>query len=81
MLGIQYTGATLSPWRHGKIVTMRRSVGQQGQFSMRKALTAATTPGHGYMKRCHDKMRSILGIADARRQQGALLAVVEKTEK
>ena len=42
---------------------MRRSIGQQGQFSLRKALTVATTPGHGNLKRCHDNMRSVLGAA------------------
>lgn len=39
---------------------MPHSKGQQGQFSLRKALTAATTGGHGYMKRCYDNMRSEL---------------------
>lgn len=39
---------------------MLRSDSPQGQVSLRQALTAATTGGHGYMKRCHDKMRSEL---------------------
>ena len=39
---------------------MLHSNGQQGQVSMRQALTVATTGGHGYMKRCRDKMRSEL---------------------
>ena len=39
---------------------MLHSKGQQGQVSMRQALTVATTGGHGYMKRCRDKMRSEL---------------------
>lgn len=36
------------------------SNGSQGQVLLRQALTVATTGGHGYMKRCHDKMRSEL---------------------
>jgi len=34
-----------------RFVTMLRSKGQQGQFSLRKALTVATMGGHSYMKR------------------------------
>lgn len=37
---------------------MLHSNGQQGQLSLREALTVATTGGHSYMKRCYDNMRS-----------------------
>ena len=39
---------------------MLRSEGQQGQVSMRQALTVATTGTHDYMQRCCVKMRSEL---------------------
>ena len=35
-----------------------------------EALTEATTPGHGYMKRCRDNMRSVLGEADTLKSAG-----------
>lgn len=41
-----------------RVVTMLHSNGQQGQLSLREALTVATTGGHSYMKRCYDNMRS-----------------------
>lgn len=30
-----------------------------------EALTVATTPGHSYMKRCYDNMRSVLTECDS----------------
>ena len=60
MLGTWYTVTTPLSWRHYRVVKMLRSKGQQGQVSLRQALTVATTGTCGYMQRCHAKMRSEL---------------------
>ncbi len=54
-----------------RIVTMSRSGSPQGQFSWRKALTVATTPGSGYLKRCRYKMRSELNGVVSRKSQAS----------
>ena len=61
MRGTWYTDSyTLYYGNKLEVVKMLRSKGSQGQFFLRKALTVATTGGHGYMQRCHDNMRSEL---------------------
>ncbi len=80
---VQYTvvnegticGEPGTPWllfycgNTARIVTMSRSGSPQGQFSLRKALTVATTPGSGYLKRCRYKMRSVLRFANRKNRK------------
>lgn len=55
-----------------RVVTMLRYKGQQGQVSLRQALTAATTGTYDYMQRCHAKMRSELPNITVRFTAGIL---------
>ena len=48
---------------------LEQSAGTAAQIRA-EALTEATTPGHGYMKRCRDNMRSVLGEADTLKSAG-----------
>ena len=72
MLGTWYTVATPLSWRHYRVVKMLRSKGQQGQVSLRQALTVATTGTRGYMQRCRAKMRSELPNITVRFTAGIL---------
>lgn len=60
MRGNSYT-VQHSPFEEVTDCTLEQSAGTVlNEKAMRKALTEATTGGHGYMKRCHDNMRSVL---------------------
>ncbi len=62
-------------------VTIRSLEQSAGTALEKEALTEATTPGSGYMQRCQDNMRSVLGTLTPQDQHGILLAICGKTEK